>query len=66
MLQANGRQFCKQNSDNQMKEVILKYSEDEEIILSMETDTPSVRGMTGGLLQLKQLEFEEREEKTLS
>ena len=48
-----------------MKEVILKCSEDEEIILSTETDTPSVRGMTGGLLQLKWLEFKEREKRRL-
>ena len=43
-----------------MKEVILKYS-DEEIISCTETNTPSVRGMTGELLQLKRLAFEERE-----
>ena len=48
-----------------MEEVILKYSEEEEIILSTEIDTPSVRGMTGGLLQLKGLEFEEREKRRL-
>ena len=54
-------------SKTQITEVILKYLVDEEMILSMETDTPSVRGMTEELLQLKQLEFKEREKsKTLS
>ena len=37
-------------SKTQIKEVILKYLVDEEIISSMETDTLSVRGMTAELL----------------
>ena len=45
----------------QIKEVILKYLVDKEIIPSTETDTPSFRGITGELLQLKWLEFEEWE-----
>ena len=50
-------------SKSQIKEVVLKYLVDEEIIPSMEISEENmpVEGMTGEeLLQLKRLEFEER------
>ena len=48
-------------SKTQIKEVALKYLTDEDIILCMETDISSVGGMAEELLQLKRLEFEEKE-----
>ena len=51
-------------SKSQVKEIVLKHLIDEEIIAPVEEteETASVSGMTGEeILQLKRLEFQERE-----